>query len=87
MQKLISASQLQQALVARRKKLRLSQADVALKLSLSQSRYSQVEADPARLGFDRLLLLTVALGLELHIGIKDEQPQAPGSMSARGPKW
>ena len=87
MQKLISASQLQQALVATPKKLRLSQADVALKLSLSQSRYSQVEADPARLGFDRLLLLTVALGLELHIGIKDEQPQAPGSMGARGPKW
>ncbi|SDH71009.1 helix-turn-helix domain-containing protein [Propionivibrio dicarboxylicus] len=87
MQKLISASQLQQAIVARRKKLRLSQAEVALKLGLSQSRYSQVEADPALLAFDRLLLLTASLGLELHIGIKDEQPQAPAAMGPRRAKW
>ena len=87
MQKLISTSQLQQALVARRKKLRLSQADVGLKLGLSQSRYSQVEADPGLLGFDRLLLLTAALGLELHIGIKDAQAQAPAAMGAKVPKW
>lgn len=86
MQKLITTTQLQQTIVARRKKLKLSQAEVAATLGLSQSRYSQVEAEPAQISLDRLLLLTALLGLELHIGLKEESATPPG-MGGKGLQW
>lgn len=86
MQKLNTATQLQQAIVARRKRLRLSQADIAASLGLSQPRYSQVEADPSALSVDRLLMLTALLGIELHIGLKDELPSPP-TIAGKGPQW
>lgn len=85
MQKLIMATQLQQAIVARRKRLKLSQADVAATLGMSQPRYSQVETDPSTLSVDRLLSLTALLGIELHIGLKEEHPKP--AIGAKGPRW
>lgn len=86
MQKLITPIQLQQAIVARRRKLKLSQADVAAALGLSQSRYSQVENDPSTLSVDRLLALTSFLGLEVHLGLKEER-QTPAAIGGRSPQW
>ena len=72
MQPLNTLTQLQQAIVARRKKLKLSQANVAVKLGISQNRYSELETSIANLDADRLLLLLSVLGLELQLGLKSE---------------
>lgn len=72
MQPLNTLTQLQQAIVARRKKLKLSQAVVAVKLGISQNRYSELETSIANLDADRLLLLLSVLGLELQLGLKSE---------------
>lgn len=72
MQPLNTIPQLQQSIVARRKKLKLSQAIVASKLGISQNRYSELEGSVANLDADRLLRLLSALGLELQLGLKEE---------------
>ena len=50
---------------ARRKARRLSQAEIATTLGVSQSRVSTLESDPSALPLDRLILLAKLLGLEL----------------------
>jgi HTH-type transcriptional regulator/antitoxin HipB len=52
---------------ARRKVRRISQGDLAEKLGISQSRLSVLEANPAGLTLDRLLLLAKLLDLELVV--------------------
>ena len=79
------ATQLQQAIVARRKKLKLSQSEVAATLGMSQPRYSQMESDPSSLSVARLLSLTALLGIELHVGLKEER-QTP-AIGGEEPKW
>lgn len=49
----------------RRKTLGLSQADVAKRLGISQSRYSEIEAAPERITLDRLLSLASLLNFEV----------------------
>ena len=66
MSQLITApSQVGEILRARRKKLRISQSELAEKLGVSQSRLSTLEGDPAGMTLDRLLNLAKLLGLEL----------------------
>jgi HTH-type transcriptional regulator/antitoxin HipB len=50
---------------ARRKARRISQAEIAATLGVSQSRVSTLESDPSGLPLDRLILLAKLLGLEL----------------------
>ena len=76
MQTLNTLTQLQQAIVARRKKLKLSQANVAVKLGISQNRYSELETSIENLDADRLLRLLSLLGLELQLGLKAESAQS-----------
>ena len=83
MQPLNTLAQLQQAIVARRKKLKFSQAQVASKLGISQNRYSELEASVARLDADRLLHLLSVLGLELQLGLKPE----PLPLVQHGDAW
>ena len=83
MQPLNTLTQLQQAIVARRKKLKLSQAKIAVKLGISQNRYSELEASVANLDADRLLRLLSVLGLELQIGLKAE----PLPLNQNGNEW
>ena len=78
MQALTTLTQLQHAIVARRKKLKLSQAKVSEKLGISQNRYSELEASIANLDADRLLRLLSILGLELQLGLKAE-PSPPST--------
>jgi HTH-type transcriptional regulator/antitoxin HipB len=63
-----SATQIGATLASRRKHLKLTQAEVAEKLSLSQNRLSELEANPGTLTVDQLLALANALGLELRLG-------------------
>jgi len=66
-QTLTHPRQLGHILRARRKALHLTQRDLATKLSITQNRLSQIEADPGALPIGRLLDLSNILGLELII--------------------
>ena len=79
MQILNVPTQLQQAVVARRKKLKLTQANVASRLGISQNRYSELESSIELITLDRLLVLMSVLGLELQFGLKGdfEPPMNP----------
>ncbi len=54
-------------LASRRKHLKLSQAEVAGKVGLSQNRLSVLEANPAALDTKKLLAWLHALGLEMTL--------------------
>lgn len=58
-------AQVGEILRGRRKARRISQQELAAKLSVSQSRLSTLETDPAGWTLDRLLAVTKLLGLEL----------------------
>lgn len=64
-------------LQSRRKHLKLSQADVASRLGLSQNRLSELEANPQTLSAEQLLTLLKVLGLEMAIGQKDSGAGKP----------
>ena len=77
MQTLFLPTQMQQAIVTRRKKLKLTQANVAARLGISQNRYSELESSIKLITLDRLLVLMSVLGLELQYGLKcDVKPPA-----------
>lgn len=82
MQSLIVPTQLQQAIIARRKKLKLSQANVASRLGISQNRYSELESSIELITLDRLLVLMSVLELELQFGLKGDvtPPPNPGAI-------
>ena len=69
-QPLISAEQLGQLLRSTRKRLKLSQAQIGLRLQLSQNRVSHLELHPEELSFKQLLAWCSALDLELRLGAK-----------------
>jgi HTH-type transcriptional regulator/antitoxin HipB len=74
-------AQLGEVLRGRRKARGLSQAELAARLNISQSRLSTLESDPAGLTLDRLLALAGVLGLEIVV-----QDRAP-SRGRRKPEW
>ena len=63
-----------EALVARRKVLKLSQKNVATRLGISQNRLSELEADPSRIPLERLIAWLQLLGLELAVSDKTPAP-------------
>jgi HTH-type transcriptional regulator/antitoxin HipB len=63
-----NATQIGATLASRRKHLKLTQTEVAEKLSLSQNRLSELEANPGTMTVEQLLALANALGLELRLG-------------------
>jgi len=67
MQKLSTPNQVGLLLVSRRKALGLTQADVAIRLGISQNRLSELENQPHLITVDRLIALTGILGLELRL--------------------
>lgn len=66
-QRIATPGQIGHVLAARRRALKLSQEAVAAKLGVSQSRLSELEADPSRLTLDRFISLASLLGLEVVI--------------------
>jgi HTH-type transcriptional regulator / antitoxin HipB len=67
-QPLVTALQLGVLLKTARKHRKLTQADVARRLGLSQNRVSHLEQHPEELSFKQLLGWCAVVGLELHLG-------------------
>ena len=70
-QTLVTAFQLGQLLKAARKSRKLTQAQVAGRLGLSQNRVSYLEQHPDELSFKQLLGWSAAVGLELRLGERE----------------
>ncbi|MCF2135259.1 MULTISPECIES: helix-turn-helix domain-containing protein [Burkholderiaceae] len=70
-QLLVTALQLGQLLKAARKRSKLTQAEVAARLGLSQNRVSYLEQHPDQLSFKQLLGWCAAVGLELRLGERE----------------
>ncbi|MHB1123184.1 MAG: helix-turn-helix domain-containing protein [Ramlibacter sp.] len=75
-QPLVTALQLGHLLRAARKHRKLTQADVASRLGLSQNRISYLEQHPDELSFKQLLGWCAAVGLELRLGQRDSTTAA-----------
>lgn len=69
--------QLGQILQASRKAKKWSQAVLAGKLGLSQSRVSHLELHPEELSFTQLMNWCAALGLELSVGSRESRTEHP----------
>ncbi|MDE1180994.1 helix-turn-helix domain-containing protein [Paraburkholderia sp.] len=70
-QLLVTAPQLGQLLVASRKHRKLTQAQVAQRVGLSQNRISYLEKNAGELSFQQLLSWCSAIGLELRLGERE----------------
>jgi HTH-type transcriptional regulator / antitoxin HipB len=82
MKQILSISaQLSPLLQAARKSAGLSQTELAKRLSLSQSRMSALELDPASMRLDQLLSVCATLQLELVVQSKG----SPEQSSTRSP--
>ena len=66
-------AQIGEIIRGRRKARGLSQAELARRVGLSQSRLSILESDPSSVSLDQLILLVKLLGLELVIMDKAEE--------------
>ena len=75
---LLTPCQLGQILLSARKEKRLTQADFAARMGLSQSRISQIEANPEHMTAQQLLTATSILGLELSLHLRP-QAQTPAA--------
>ncbi len=73
-QLITTPGQVGEILRGRRTARRIAQQELAAKLGISQSRLSTLEADPAGLTLDRLLLLAKLLGLEVVVQDKSDAP-------------
>lgn len=68
---LISALQLGQLLKNARKRQKLTQAQVAARLALSQNRVSHLERHAGEISFRQLLAWCAVIGLELRLGERE----------------
>ena len=79
-QPVVTAAQLGTVLQSARKKHKLTQAQLAARLGLSQTRVSELELAPGRLSVDQLLALCGQLGLQLAVHARDNSlPAASAS--------
>lgn len=76
-QPLVTALQLGQLLKAARKRRKLTQAEVAGRLGLSQNRVSYLEQHPDELSFKQLLGWATVVGLELRLGERESLESTP----------
>jgi HTH-type transcriptional regulator / antitoxin HipB len=67
-----TASQLGTLLQSARKSRKLTQAQLAARLGLSQTRVSELELAPGTLSVDQLLALCAQLGLQLSVQSRDD---------------
>lgn len=70
-QPLVVASQLSVVLRSARKARKLTQAQLAERLGLSQRRVSELEREPGTLSVDQLLAMCAQLGLQLSVQARD----------------
>ena len=86
-----AAAQLPSLLQAFRKKVGLTQSEVALRLGVSQQTYSAMERNADRVGTARLLKLLNILGVELTLGTPSPEAALTagrsGQTSTDKPVW
>jgi HTH-type transcriptional regulator / antitoxin HipB len=75
MRTITTLSQIGTILASRRKHLKLSQAEVAERIGLSQNRLSVLESEPDSLTTRQLLALLNTLDLELIITERGSEPK------------
>lgn len=75
-------SQVGEIIRARRKAHKLSQAELAARLGISQSRLSVIEQNPETITLDRLIVLCNVLGVALVL-----QDKPDGGSKASKPAW
>jgi HTH-type transcriptional regulator/antitoxin HipB len=81
-----SPSQLSLHLKSLRKSRRVTQADMARRLRITQERYSQIERHPELIATGRLLEILAALGVDVLLKLRPpEIAWAPGSTSTPAP--
>lgn len=73
---LINPRQLGTILQSARKAQRLTQATLAERVGMSQSRISYLEKHAAEINVGQLMRIFTALGLELTIGTREQGPAA-----------
>ena len=73
---LINPRQLGTILLSARKAQRLTQAALAERVGMSQSRISFLEKHAAEINVGQLMRICTALGLELTIGTREQGPAA-----------
>lgn len=78
-QVLVTSTQLGQLLKSARKRLNMTQSQVASRIGLSQNRVSHLEQHPDELSFKQLLAWSAVVGLELRLG---ERNLTPGTNQA-----
>lgn len=92
-QPLLTANQLGQLLRAARKQRGLTQAEVGVRLGLSQNRVSHLEGHADELSIKQLLTWCAVVGLELSLAQRLAMTpetvgaQVPGSAPAAPPEW
>ncbi|QNB09457.1 helix-turn-helix transcriptional regulator [Herbaspirillum frisingense] len=72
---LLTTSQLGQLLVSTRKRKKLTQAEVATRLGLSQNRISHLEHNPDEISAKQLFTWCAALELDLRLGDRAPAPR------------
>jgi HTH-type transcriptional regulator / antitoxin HipB len=83
-QTIATSHQMGQILAAGRRRTGLTQAEAALRVGVSQSRISTLEAYAGALTLDQLLALLGAYGLRLQVEDKDSPQPASG---VSGVEW
>ena len=92
-QPLLTAGQLGQLLRAARKRQGLTQADVGVRLGLSQNRVSHLEGHADELSVKQLLTWCAIVGLELSLAKRLAMAREPGGSQPEGsvatklPEW
>lgn len=81
------ASQVGNALHSARKARKLSQAQLAARMGLSQNRLSELERNPGALSLDQLLALCAQLGLQLSLHSRDDAPPSAHTVSDADAAW
>jgi HTH-type transcriptional regulator / antitoxin HipB len=67
----LTAASLGRILQSARKASKLSQAELAARIGMSQARMSALEREPGSISVDQLLAMCSSLGLQLSIARKD----------------
>lgn len=84
-----SPAQLSLHLKSLRKSRKITQADMARRLQITQERYSQIERSPELIATARLLEIFAVLGVDVLLKLRrPEHPRAPTPTPARrGEDW
>ena len=81
--RLQSPSQLSLHLKSLRKSRKMTQAQMAQRLQITQERYSQIERHPELIATGRLLDILAVLGVDVLLELRPQEPARPAKPAAR----